>query len=54
VPLLVVGKVVGVFNVESYFMATFKAPVERDFVENCARLVARLFDRTAVPELVRV
>jgi L-methionine (R)-S-oxide reductase len=54
VPLLVVGKVVGVFNVESYFMATFKASVERDFVENCARLVAKVLERTAVPELVRV
>jgi GAF domain-containing protein len=53
-PLLSVGKLVGVFNVESYFMATFKGPVERDFVDNCAKLVARLFDRAVVPDLVKV
>ena len=45
-PLLVRSSRVGVFNVESYFRATFKAPQERDFVENCARIVSRCLEKT--------
>jgi GAF domain-containing protein len=40
VPVMVNGAVMGMFNVESYFMAAFKAEVERNFVENCAKMVA--------------
>jgi L-methionine (R)-S-oxide reductase len=53
-PLVAGDRIMGVFNVESYFLATFKANQEREFVENCARLVARLLDRTVVPDLIRV
>ena len=51
-PLLMGAKVLGVFNVESYFMSTFKPAVERDFVENCTRIVARCFARTLSPDLI--
>jgi GAF domain-containing protein len=54
VPVLADGMPLGVFNVESYFMATFKAPIERDFVENCARIVGKFSARTTVRDLVRV
>jgi L-methionine (R)-S-oxide reductase len=53
-PLITGGRVVGVFNVESYFMATFKPAVERDFVANCANLVSKCIEKTVVPELVKV
>jgi L-methionine (R)-S-oxide reductase len=54
-PLLVGNSAVGVFNVESYFMATFKPAVERDFVENCARVVGKCFARTVpAADLVHV
>ncbi len=53
-PVLAGAKVLGVFNVESYFMATFKAAVERDFVEGCTRIVARCFGRTLSPDFVNV
>jgi hypothetical protein len=43
-----------VFNVESYFISTFKPAVERDFVENCARIVAKCFARTLSPEFANV
>jgi L-methionine (R)-S-oxide reductase len=49
VPVIVGAAAAGVFNVESYFVATFKPTVERDFVENCAKLVARCFSRTLMP-----
>jgi L-methionine (R)-S-oxide reductase len=39
VPMVVVGRAVGVFNVESYFLSAFKAPAERNFVEACANMV---------------
>jgi L-methionine (R)-S-oxide reductase len=53
-PILGGGKLFAVFNVESYFMATFKATQEREFVEDCAKLVGKVFDRTTAPDLVRV
>jgi len=53
-PLVARDRIIGVFNVESYFLSTFKATVEREFVENCARLVTRTLERTAVPDLVKV
>src|ERR1041385_3228603 len=51
-PVLAGAKVLSVFNVESYFMSTFKPAIEREFVENCARIVARCFARTPSPDLV--
>jgi len=53
-PVIVARSTLGVFNVESYFMATFKAAVERDFVENCARVVSRCFEKTLARDLVHV
>ncbi len=54
VPVLTVGKIVGAFNVESYFLAAFQKQVERDFVEGCAKIVGRCLEKTAIPDLVRV
>jgi L-methionine (R)-S-oxide reductase len=54
VPVLAGGKVLGVFNVESYFISTFKPVIERDFVEACARIVAKCFARTLAPDFVNV
>ncbi|MBZ5505295.1 MAG: GAF domain-containing protein [Acidobacteriia bacterium] len=54
VPLLAGAAAVGVFNVESYFTATFRPAVERDFVENCARLIGKRFPKTVAPDLVNV
>jgi hypothetical protein len=48
---MVDNRSVAVFNVESYFMATFKPLQERDFVENCAKCVAGCFERTAIADL---
>jgi len=53
-PMLLGAKVLGVFNVESYFVATFKLAVERDFVEACTRIVAKCFARTLSPDLVNI
>jgi L-methionine (R)-S-oxide reductase len=53
-PITVGRKLIAVFNVESYFMAAFKAPQERDFVENCAKLVAKCFEKTVARDLVHV
>jgi L-methionine (R)-S-oxide reductase len=44
VPMVLVGKAVGVFNVESYFLSAFKAPVERNFVETCAGMVGKCLE----------
>jgi GAF domain-containing protein len=52
VPVMVSNRPVAVFNVESYFMSTFKPLQEREFVENCARSVARCFERTEIADLV--
>jgi hypothetical protein len=35
-------------------MATFKPAVEREFVENCTKIVARCFARIPSPDLVNV
>ena len=51
-PVMVGAKIMGVFNVESYFMSTFNPPLERDFVERCAKIVGRCFARTVSPDLV--
>jgi L-methionine (R)-S-oxide reductase len=45
---------IAIFNVESYFMAAFKAPQEREFVENCAKLVAKCFEKSAMRDLAHV
>ncbi|MGZ4845404.1 MAG: GAF domain-containing protein [Candidatus Angelobacter sp.] len=52
VPMLAGNKTLGVFNVESYFMSTFKPAHEREFVEACAKIVGKCFARTAAPDLV--
>jgi L-methionine (R)-S-oxide reductase len=54
VPVMAGGKAVGVFNVESYFMSTFKAAVEREFVEACARIAATCLEKKLAPSLVNV
>jgi L-methionine (R)-S-oxide reductase len=54
VPVVAAGTRLGIFNVESYFMATFKSNVERDFVENCSKVVARCFERTILRDMVQV
>jgi len=51
-PVLAGAKVLGVFNVESYFLSTFKPAIEREFVESCTRIVAKCFARTHSPDLV--
>jgi GAF domain-containing protein len=47
VPMVVVGKAVGVFNVESYFLSAFKAVAERNFVETCANMVGKCLEATS-------
>ena len=51
-PVLAGRKTLAVMNVESYFLATFKAQQERQFVEACARLVGKCMERSTVPDLV--
>jgi GAF domain-containing protein len=45
-PVEAAGRLLGVFNVESYFLSAFRAPVERDFVESCTKLVGKCFEQT--------
>jgi L-methionine (R)-S-oxide reductase len=52
VPVVAGGRTAAVFNVESYFMSTFKPTQEREFVETCAKIVGRCFERTTVRDLV--
>jgi L-methionine (R)-S-oxide reductase len=54
VPVVVGGKVMVVFNVESYFLASFKTPLERDFVDACAKVTGKCFERTVALNLVNV
>jgi len=54
VPMLAGGRTVGVFNVESYFLSTFKLPVEREFVQACAKLAGKCFEKAVVRDLVNV
>jgi L-methionine (R)-S-oxide reductase len=52
---LVAGKMtVGVFNVESYFMSTFRPVVELKFVETCASIVAQCIERALATNFVNV
>ena len=53
VPVQVVGRTVAVFNVESYFMATFKPETERQFVENCAKIVGSALEKNVSQDLVK-
>ncbi len=53
-PIVRGGKTVGVLNIESYFLATFRKAEERQFVENCAKVVGRCFEKTVVRDLVNV
>lgn len=50
VPILITGKTVTVFHLESYFMATFKPAVEREFIENCAKIVGSCVQRSMAME----
>jgi GAF domain-containing protein len=52
VPMAVVGRVLAVLNVESYFLSAFRSAQERDFVEACARIVGQRLARTAALDLV--
>ena len=52
VPIMVAGKAVMILHIESYFMATFKPDVEREFVDRCARIVGSCLERTMAGELV--
>lgn len=54
VPIVVGGKAVAVFNVESYFLSTFKLPEERGFTETCAKIVGTCFAGTVASSLVNV
>lgn len=50
VPLMAGSKVMGVFNIESYFRATFKPDVERNFAEACAKVVGKLMEKSLPAE----
>src|SRR5260370_40843619 len=39
--IFVGGKLAGAMDVQSYFAETFKAATDREFVESCARVVAK-------------
>jgi GAF domain-containing protein len=52
VPISARGRTVAILNVESYFMSSFHAAQERDFLEACAGLVAKCFARTVALDLV--
>lgn len=52
VPIMAGDKLVAVFNVESYFMSSFKAAQEREFVEACVKIVSKCFARTVTNDLV--
>ena len=52
VPIAGGGRTHAVLNVESYFLNAFKAPEERNFVETCAKIVAKCFEHKVVRDLV--
>lgn len=52
VPIETGNKLIAIFNVESYFLAAFKPAQEREFVEECAKIVSRCFVRTVARDLV--
>jgi L-methionine (R)-S-oxide reductase len=41
VPIFIRGKLIAELDVQSYFTDAFKDPVDREFVESCAEVVAR-------------
>jgi len=51
-PLWAGKMTVGVFNVESYFMSTFRPTPERQFVETCARIVGLCIEENLAGHLV--
>jgi len=53
-PIMAGSRIAAIFNVESYFLATFKPAVERQFVEACAGVVGKCFARTMAPDLAHV
>jgi L-methionine (R)-S-oxide reductase len=50
VPVIAGSKVMGVFNIESYFRATFKPDVERNFAEACAKIVGKALEKSLPAE----
>jgi GAF domain-containing protein len=52
VPVAVGGRTHAVLNVESYFLSSFKAPEERNFVESCAKIVGKCFEHKVLHDLV--
>jgi GAF domain-containing protein len=52
VPIIAGNKIAAVFNVESYFLAAFKATQEREFVEACAKILSRCLARTEATAMV--
>lgn len=52
VPIIGGNKISAVFNVESYFIAAFKATQEREFVEACAKILSRCLARTEATDMV--
>jgi len=49
VPILVRGKLIGEFDIESYFTSTFTPP-EQEFIEACTALVVRYLAKLPPPE----
>lgn len=54
VPVAIAGKTHAVLNVESYFLSAFKPPEERNFVEACAKIVAKSLERKSLRDLAHV
>jgi L-methionine (R)-S-oxide reductase len=52
VPIMTGTQIVAVFNVESYFLAAFKAAQEREFLEACSKILSRCFTRTTAIDMV--
>ena len=50
VPIFVRGKFTGIFDIQSYFVDTFKNAEDRSFVESCAQVIGRFMEmHTAAP-----
>jgi GAF domain-containing protein len=52
VPIMAGNNILAVFNVESYFLAAFKAAQEREFLDACSKIVSKCFVRTTAAEMV--
>jgi L-methionine (R)-S-oxide reductase len=52
VPITAGNSTLAVFNVESYFLAAFKATQEREFLDACAKILSRCFARTVATDMV--